>query len=604
MPCAGFFLQHATHVLASLHSADPAPIQELSMWLLPEIDSLLLPMPDDAALAKSDDHNNCQLQTMSSLSPATTTLNTTSGSSSSSSSSVSSSDSDSSSSSDSDGGADDSEAPGEVNGNSNMGNSNSNGNDDDDGNSSDSSSSSSLTITSDDDSDNDKEEEDDDDPDSSSDSDESELEAAYPKLPSAPVDALLALRRQEKREELKITVEVKEQIIQAARIQVQERAKGSKPKTSRRKSSTTSSSSKKKKSSGAIAPGSVVVSMVPVELAPLPLSATGAEEEEEWMVHCSCGIQGKNYDDGTAMVQCERCKNWLHTRCAIPATETAVPEHFFCFQCEWMFDCVCGIKAMNHDDFTKMVECEVCQTWQHTLCVGIPDTMDPPDDYKCPRCRPGKRDSKSSRSSSSRSHSKKSSHKSSSSRRSKTGTSAAGVASLPEPAPVPTVTPSSSRRAASKDTLPLPPMPSPPGTPPPPPPSSPPPPPMAPPVMQTNGDSAPPHRRPVVSTHRKRSRSSLSSPPPANKHSSGDTSTESSSVNNRTTSAVPALVPVVDARPSLPIVSPKSAPLASANGSVHSPHHNRNSSSSHHSKRKSGSARDRLEKKLKMKKMR
>lgn len=34
-----------------------------------------------------------------------------------------------------------------------------------------------------------------------------------------------------------------------------------------------------------------------------------------------------------------------------------------------------------------MVFCDSCQTWQHTDCAGIPNTREPPADYRCQTCR-------------------------------------------------------------------------------------------------------------------------------------------------------------------------------------------------------------------------
>ncbi|KAJ2081148.1 Histone deacetylase complex subunit [Coemansia sp. RSA 988] len=47
--------------------------------------------------------------------------------------------------------------------------------------------------------------------------------------------------------------------------------------------------------------------------------------------------------------------------------------------------CVCG----ERNDGELMIQCEVCQVWQHTLCMGIRDAAHIPDDYYCEKCRPG-----------------------------------------------------------------------------------------------------------------------------------------------------------------------------------------------------------------------
>ncbi|KAJ2158165.1 Histone deacetylase complex subunit [Coemansia sp. RSA 552] len=46
--------------------------------------------------------------------------------------------------------------------------------------------------------------------------------------------------------------------------------------------------------------------------------------------------------------------------------------------------CVCG----ERNDGELMIQCEMCQVWQHTLCMGIRDEAHIPDKYYCERCRP------------------------------------------------------------------------------------------------------------------------------------------------------------------------------------------------------------------------
>ncbi|KAJ1989439.1 Histone deacetylase complex subunit [Coemansia spiralis] len=46
--------------------------------------------------------------------------------------------------------------------------------------------------------------------------------------------------------------------------------------------------------------------------------------------------------------------------------------------------CVCG----ERNDGELMIQCEVCQVWQHTLCMGIRDEAHIPDQYYCEKCRP------------------------------------------------------------------------------------------------------------------------------------------------------------------------------------------------------------------------
>ncbi|KAI9480141.1 Histone deacetylase complex subunit [Coemansia sp. RSA 1821] len=51
---------------------------------------------------------------------------------------------------------------------------------------------------------------------------------------------------------------------------------------------------------------------------------------------------------------------------------------------EGMVRCVCG----ERNDGELMIQCEICQVWQHTLCMGIRDETHVPDKYYCEKCRP------------------------------------------------------------------------------------------------------------------------------------------------------------------------------------------------------------------------
>ncbi|KAI3453219.1 hypothetical protein Pfo_009882 [Paulownia fortunei] len=46
-------------------------------------------------------------------------------------------------------------------------------------------------------------------------------------------------------------------------------------------------------------------------------------------------------------------------------------------------DCVCGTKD---DDGERMVSCDICQVWQHTRCVQIPDNDEIPNIFLCSAC--------------------------------------------------------------------------------------------------------------------------------------------------------------------------------------------------------------------------
>ncbi|GMF19339.1 unnamed protein product [Phytophthora fragariaefolia] len=324
-----------------------------------------------------------------------------SSSSSDASSSSSSSDSSASDSSNSSGDSED-EAPPPANGGSGRGNGGDdqkngkddqkNGKDDDaeedDGNSSDSSSSSDSSAEdgSDQEEDDgvliDKDDEkdkllngvDSTDEDVSGESDgSSDLENSYPRLPPAPVDKLIAFRQQAAQKELQMTVTLKDVVADARQRQQERRGQAQR---SKRKKKASQSKRQQSKQSDTLAIGSSHLERhntngstgtVDVKVAAQEQDAT----EDEWMVDCSCGLKEKNYDDGTSMIQCDSCSHWVHAKCADKQPEAVAQEKFLCFRCGWMFDCVCSIRQKpNHDDGQRMVECESCKTWQHTMCVA------------------------------------------------------------------------------------------------------------------------------------------------------------------------------------------------------------------------------------------
>ncbi|XP_076943910.1 PHD finger protein At1g33420-like [Bidens hawaiensis] len=49
----------------------------------------------------------------------------------------------------------------------------------------------------------------------------------------------------------------------------------------------------------------------------------------------------------------------------------------------WTLDCCCGAKD---DDGERMLACDVCGVWQHTRCVGIPDTSLETVNFVCCNC--------------------------------------------------------------------------------------------------------------------------------------------------------------------------------------------------------------------------
>ncbi|EXJ85944.1 hypothetical protein A1O1_06313 [Capronia coronata CBS 617.96] len=59
--------------------------------------------------------------------------------------------------------------------------------------------------------------------------------------------------------------------------------------------------------------------------------------EEDWTFDCSgCGMHGKNFDDGSHSVACERCNVWQHSKCLGISKSAAEKDdfHFVCDDCK------------------------------------------------------------------------------------------------------------------------------------------------------------------------------------------------------------------------------------------------------------------------------
>ncbi|XP_004512621.1 PHD finger protein At1g33420-like isoform X2 [Cicer arietinum] len=50
----------------------------------------------------------------------------------------------------------------------------------------------------------------------------------------------------------------------------------------------------------------------------------------------------------------------------------------------WTVDCSCGAKD---DDGERMLACDKCGVWQHTICSNIHDSQPVPTHFTCPKCR-------------------------------------------------------------------------------------------------------------------------------------------------------------------------------------------------------------------------
>ncbi|ETI21945.1 hypothetical protein G647_06015 [Cladophialophora carrionii CBS 160.54] len=60
------------------------------------------------------------------------------------------------------------------------------------------------------------------------------------------------------------------------------------------------------------------------------------DADEDWTFDCSgCGVYGKNLDDGTHIISCERCNVWQHSKCLGISKSAAEKKdfHFVCKEC-------------------------------------------------------------------------------------------------------------------------------------------------------------------------------------------------------------------------------------------------------------------------------
>lgn len=53
----------------------------------------------------------------------------------------------------------------------------------------------------------------------------------------------------------------------------------------------------------------------------------------------------------------------------------------------WWFSCGCGAAGMNYDDGTEMIECDRCKVWQHTACLGVDSSKYQGKEFKCHPCK-------------------------------------------------------------------------------------------------------------------------------------------------------------------------------------------------------------------------
>jgi hypothetical protein len=87
-------------------------------------------------------------------------------------------------------------------------------------------------------------------------------------------------------------------------------------------------------------------------------------ESGRYGVRCICERQ---VSEGV-MVQCDRCKFWVHALC-VNVAKVAASDHFFCPFCRKRpIRCAC---AQSRKYSEPIVQCQVCRYWVHKACVGL-----------------------------------------------------------------------------------------------------------------------------------------------------------------------------------------------------------------------------------------
>jgi len=103
-------------------------------------------------------------------------------------------------------------------------------------------------------------------------------------------------------------------------------------------------------------------------------------EQQNGDIRCICG---DNSDHGL-MIQCEKCDVWQHSICVGIRGDKSVPKHYYCEICApRTFKCLCNKGECSG----KVIQCSQCSTWQHIRCLGK-STRALPKPYKCPTCDP------------------------------------------------------------------------------------------------------------------------------------------------------------------------------------------------------------------------
>ncbi|KAI8328718.1 hypothetical protein BC941DRAFT_444383 [Chlamydoabsidia padenii] len=70
------------------------------------------------------------------------------------------------------------------------------------------------------------------------------------------------------------------------------------------------------------------------------------DDEETWIFNCSCGAFGRNIDDGTPMIACEKCNEWQHIECLRKAGH--MESNLLSFE-DYAFVCRRCMKKANND---------------------------------------------------------------------------------------------------------------------------------------------------------------------------------------------------------------------------------------------------------------
>ena len=151
---------------------------------------------------------------------------------------------------------------------------------------------------------------------------------------------------------------------------------------------------------------------------PKQIEAEDMEEEDEEYICPQC----EKPDDGTPMIQCDKCDQWYHWQCVGILTEPKADSNWMCTRCkkkkqslslpgppkpvvsaktlstspivalhkyeatthsnQWQ----CPTCKKSVDNVQPSICCDDCDNWYHWSCVGITIAPDEDDSWFCSPC--------------------------------------------------------------------------------------------------------------------------------------------------------------------------------------------------------------------------